>query len=123
MVKVVHLKAGTSLSCINLHYDASENVDGIFVLGMDVSETVAAHEALRKSEKLSAAGRLAATIAHEVNNPLEALTNLLYLVRDGVSSEGATYLSMAEDELTRIAHITKQTLRSTGIDSAAPFRR
>ncbi|WP_263381393.1 ATP-binding protein [Granulicella arctica] len=91
-------------------YDASENVDGIFVLGMDVSETVAAHEALRKSEKLSAAGRLAATIAHEVNNPLEALTNLLYLVRDGVSSEGATYLSMAEDELTRIAHITKQTL-------------
>jgi len=90
--------------------DANGQVNGIFVLGMDVSDNVAAQEALRRSEKLSAAGRLAATIAHEVNNPLEAMTNLLFLARDGVSSESAMYLTMAEDELSRIAHITKQTL-------------
>ena len=90
--------------------DKNGQVDGIFVLGMDVSATVAAQEALRRSEKLSAAGRLAATIAHEVNNPLEAMTNLLFLAQEGVSSESAIYLTMAEEELSRIAHITKQTL-------------
>lgn len=90
--------------------DANGKTDGIFVLGMDVSDAVAAQEALRRSEKLSAAGRLAATIAHEVNNPLEAMTNLLFLAKEGVTPEAAKYLSMAEDELSRIAHITKQTL-------------
>jgi len=101
--------------------DANGHINGIFVLGMDVSETVVAQEALRRSEKLSAAGRLAATIAHEVNNPLEAMTNLLYLARDGVSSESAMYLTMAEDELSRIAHITKQTLAFYR-ESSAPIQ-
>jgi PAS domain S-box-containing protein len=64
-------------------------------------------EALRSAEKLAAAGRLAATIAHEINNPLEAVTNLLYLMRDGHNSE---YLNKAEQEVARISHIVKQTL-------------
>jgi PAS domain S-box-containing protein len=64
-------------------------------------------EALRSSEKLAAAGRLAATIAHEINKPLAAVTNLLYLMRNGHDSE---YLNMAEQEIARISHIVKQTL-------------
>ena len=101
--------------------DFASTITGIFVLGMDVSENVAAHEALRRSEKLSAAGRLAATIAHEINNPLEAITNLLFLAKDSSASELRTYLQQAEDELGRIAHITKQTLAFYK-ESAAPKR-
>jgi signal transduction histidine kinase len=90
--------------------DAEERVTGIFVLGMDVSENVIAHEALRRSERLSAAGRLAATIAHEVNNPLEAMTNLLFLAKIDGGENLPKYLDMAEGELRRIAQITRQTL-------------
>jgi signal transduction histidine kinase len=71
-----------------------------------------AQEALRRSEKLAVTGRLAASIAHEINNPLEAVTNLLYLIRSSPSQETAlTYLENAEQELARVAEITKQTLR------------
>ncbi|HLJ79370.1 MAG TPA: ATP-binding protein [Acidobacteriaceae bacterium] len=71
-----------------------------------------AQEALRRSEKLAVTGRLAASIAHEINNPLEAVTNLLYLIRLSPDSEKARkYLSEAEQELARVAEITKQTLR------------
>ncbi|SEF76643.1 His Kinase A (phospho-acceptor) domain-containing protein [Bryocella elongata] len=71
-----------------------------------------AQEALRRSEKLAVTGRLAASIAHEINNPLEALTNLLYLVRTETHSEEAQrYLMEAEQELARVAEITKHTLR------------
>jgi signal transduction histidine kinase len=71
-----------------------------------------AQEALRRSEKLAVTGRLAASIAHEINNPLEAVTNLLYLIRTE-SSEArlANYLDEAERELARVTEITTQTLR------------
>ena len=64
------------------------------------------------SEKLAATGRLAASIAHEINNPLEAISNLLYIIgsQEKLSSEGRRYLGMAEHELMRAAQITKQTL-------------
>lgn len=71
-----------------------------------------AQEALRRSEKLAVTGRLAASIAHEINNPLEAVTNLLYLMRCDPSPEQLhTYLNDAEHELARVTEITKQTLR------------
>jgi signal transduction histidine kinase len=71
-----------------------------------------AQEALRRSEKLAVTGRLAASIAHEINNPLEAVTNLLYLMRgDLPAEERRKYLEIAEGELARVAEITKQTLR------------
>lgn len=71
-----------------------------------------AQEALLRSEKLAVTGRLAASIAHEINNPLEAVTNLLFLMRADVSPElRKKYLSQAEQELARVAEITKQTLR------------
>jgi signal transduction histidine kinase len=71
-----------------------------------------AQEALRRSEKLAVTGRLAASIAHEINNPLEAVTNLLYLIRltpDPI--QALRYLNDAEQELARVAEIAKQTLR------------
>lgn len=69
-------------------------------------------ELLRISEKLVVIGRMAGAIAHEINNPLESLTNLLYLLRDcDVREEpGRTYLDEADEQLHRIASITKQTL-------------
>jgi signal transduction histidine kinase len=71
-----------------------------------------AQEALRRSEKLAVTGRLAASIAHEINNPLEAVTNLLYLIRlTPDPTEAERYLTNAEQELARVAEIAKQTLR------------
>jgi signal transduction histidine kinase len=71
-----------------------------------------AQEALLRSEKLAVTGRLAASIAHEINNPLEAVTNLLYLMHEDLSPEQfKRYLAEAEQELARVTEITKQTLR------------
>jgi signal transduction histidine kinase len=69
-----------------------------------------AQDALRKSEKLAVAGRLAASIAHEINNPLESVTNLLFLMRNADPASRADYLAQAEQELTRVTEITKHTL-------------
>ena len=69
-------------------------------------------EVLRRTEKLAVAGRLAASIAHEINNPLEAITNCLYLVsQSALPPEARTYLELAQKELDRVAQITVQTLR------------
>ncbi len=79
----------------------------------DVHDQKLAEDALRKSEKLATAGRLAASIAHEINNPLAGVTNSLYLaLQDGtLQADTKAYLEMAEQELRRVAHITTQTLR------------
>jgi signal transduction histidine kinase len=69
-----------------------------------------AEEALRRSEKLAATGRLAASIAHEINNPLEAISNAIYLARTCPPEEIDTYLKLADEELKRVAQITKRTL-------------
>jgi two-component system CheB/CheR fusion protein len=69
-----------------------------------------AEEALRRSEKLAAAGRLAASIAHEINNPLEAISNAIYLARCCPPSEIDPYLKIADEQLAQVAQITKQTL-------------
>ena len=69
-------------------------------------------EALRNSEKLAVAGRLAATMAHEVSNPLEAMGNLLYLVENCATLEDAqAYGRMATQELKRVSEIIDRTLR------------
>jgi signal transduction histidine kinase len=71
-----------------------------------------AQDALRRSEKLAVTGRLAASIAHEINNPLEAVTNLFYLMRTNPEpNEMRRYMDDAEQELARVAEITRQTLR------------
>jgi signal transduction histidine kinase len=69
-------------------------------------------EAARKLEALAAAGKIAASVAHEINNPLEAVTNLLFLAQMGnVGEREREYLAMAQKEVGRIASITTHTLR------------
>ena len=64
-----------------------------------------------QAEKIAATGRMAATIAHEINNPLEAIVNLHYLLRPMISDpDGINYLNSIESELARVSHIAKQTL-------------
>ena len=83
------------------------------IIVQDISERKRGEEMLRKTEKLAATGRLAASIAHEVNNPLEAITNLLYLLRNfcDLNDTAMRYVTMAEREGKRIAEIAQQTLR------------
>jgi PAS domain S-box-containing protein len=83
------------------------------VIALDTSERKRNEEALRRTEKLAAAGRLAASIAHEINNPLEAITNLLFLLRNycRLDDSAMNYVELAEHEARRIAEITQQTLR------------
>ncbi len=78
----------------------------------DVTARMEFEAALRESEKLAAVGRLAASIAHEINNPLEAVTNLLYLARNSTEpGEIKHFLDLADTELRRAALITSQSLR------------
>ena len=71
-----------------------------------------AEEALRNSEKLAVAGRMAASIAHEINNPLEAITNLIYLSSTSKrNADVKKYLAMAQQEMARVSAITTHTLR------------
>lgn len=81
-------------------------------ISMDVTEARLAEDTLRRTEKLAAAGRLAATVAHEVNNPLEALTNLIFLASsvEDLPKEAKEYLLTADGELRRMAHVVRQTL-------------
>lgn len=79
----------------------------------DVHEHKLAEETLRTAEKLAATGRLVSTMAHEINNPLEALTNLLHLlhVAPALGDESSThYLQLAERELARVNHVVNQTM-------------
>jgi signal transduction histidine kinase/HAMP domain-containing protein len=83
------------------------------VIVLDATDRKRNEEALRKTEKLAATGRLAASIAHEINNPLEAITNLLFLLHSycGLQDPALNYVVMAEHEAKRISEITQQTLR------------
>jgi PAS domain S-box-containing protein len=93
-------------------YDDQKRLRGVVMVFRDVTLEKQAQDVMRKAEKLAAAGRLAATVAHEINNPLEAVGNLIYIVRNspGLSQEITGYLAMAETELERVSHITRQTL-------------
>jgi light-regulated signal transduction histidine kinase (bacteriophytochrome) len=79
----------------------------------DLTDRREREAALRMAEKLALTGRMTSVIAHEINNPLEALTNVLYLVGQEVrgNSSALNYIEMAQYELERISGITKQTLR------------
>jgi PAS domain S-box-containing protein len=86
--------------------------DAILEIQRDITAQMQAEEALRQAEKLAAMGRVAGIIAHEINNPLEAITNAFYLLRNhpSLDNEARYYAGLAEQELQRAAHITRQTL-------------
>jgi PAS domain S-box-containing protein len=93
-------------------YDDGNQLRGVVMVFRDVTLEKQSQSVMRKAEKLAAAGRLAATMAHEINNPLEAVGNLIYIVRHtaNLPDEVMGYLAMAEQELERVSHITRQTL-------------
>jgi two-component system CheB/CheR fusion protein len=78
----------------------------------DITERRLAEAALIKSEKLAAAGRLAATLAHEINNPLQAVTNLITILKGSknLDAQDQTFATMAEEELNRVTRLTQQSL-------------
>ena len=79
---------------------------------MDITNRKTAELALIRSEKLLVASKLASSVSHEINNPLEAITNLIYLAKSkATDEEERAYLKEAENELARIAYITNQSLR------------
>jgi two-component system, chemotaxis family, CheB/CheR fusion protein len=84
----------------------------VAVIFKDITGRKLAEAALVKSEKLAAAGRLAAVLAHEINNPLQAVTNLVTLLRRSprLDTQDQTYATMAEEELVRVTQLTQQSL-------------
>jgi signal transduction histidine kinase len=87
-------------------------IERLIAVSRDITELKRAQMALMQAEKLAAAGRLAATIAHEINNPLEAVTNFIYLAKttEGIPEEVCRTLEIADRELARVAQIAQQTL-------------
>lgn len=81
-------------------------------VNFDITERRMAEATVRQTEKLAAVGQLASTIAHEINNPLESVTNLLYICKNSTDDPDLTsYLTTAEIELRRVSAIANQTLR------------
>ncbi len=96
---------------------------GASKIARDISDRKRMEQLVIQSEKLAATGRMAAAIAHEINNPLESLINLIYLARKSCADneKGLSYLLTAEKELERVSHIARQTLgyyRDTGTPKA-----
>jgi len=103
------IRVGTLLANVRFAQRAREKQ---FQMKKSLEQRRLAEDALRKSEKLAVAGRLAASIAHEINNPLESVTNLLYLIRHSSTLDDAQkYCGLAENELRRVSEIATQTLR------------
>ena len=92
--------------------DGRDKLIGVVLVFRDATYERKSQEILRKTEKLAAAARLSATVAHEINNPLEAVGNLIYLVKGtpDLPVEAMQQLLLAEQELERVSHITRQTL-------------
>ena len=88
-----------------------EEIVGVASISRDISQQKKIEKALHTSERLATVGKLAATIAHEINNPLEAVTNLVFLAQGCMGNgEGKIFLEQAQQELARMALLTKQTL-------------
>jgi PAS domain S-box-containing protein len=92
--------------------DKDGQIERLIAVSRDITELHNAQQAAIQAEKLAAAGRLAATIAHEINNPLEAVTNFIYLAMtaEGLPKDVSRYLEIADRELARVAQIAQQTL-------------
>jgi PAS domain S-box-containing protein len=94
-------------------YGPDGDLQAITAASLEITNQKKAEAALIQSEKLAAVGRLASSISHEINNPLEAITNLLYLIAlsDGLPEGVRNYVQIAQSELSRVCQIATQTLR------------
>ena len=91
--------------------DQTGEISGIVLVFRDITLERRTQETLLANEKLAVAGRLAATIAHEIHNPLDAVSNLLYLLRTGSSEqESRQFIDLAESELARVTQISRAML-------------
>jgi PAS domain S-box-containing protein len=92
--------------------DASGKIIGASKVLRNVTERKQLEQSLLQAEKIAAVGRMAASVAHEINNPLESVLNLIYLARTNISDQedAVDFLTTAESELIRVSHIAKQTL-------------
>jgi PAS domain S-box-containing protein len=92
--------------------DPEGRIVGAAKILRDVTAQKKLEAALRTTERLASVGRLAATVAHEINNPLEAVTNLIYLARQDANLPDSVRacLTVADEELQRVSHIARQTL-------------
>jgi PAS domain S-box-containing protein len=92
--------------------DDAGKLIGVVLVFHDASRERSFQDVLRRTEKLAAAARLAATVSHEINNPLEAIGNLIFLARTNPDApeKVIAQLQLAEQELARVSHITRQTL-------------
>ena len=111
---LVELKMGSRFFRLSLAPIASSHdvLDGSIFIVSETTKQKLAEEAVLISERLAATGRISHTIAHEINNPLESLTNLLYLMKGALDKPQviAGFLETATKELGRVARITKQIL-------------
>lgn len=92
--------------------DANDKLIGVVLVFRDATHERKTQNALRESEKLAAAARMSATVAHEINNPLESVGNLIYLAKRTLAmpADAKEYLEVAEQELERVSHIARKTL-------------
>jgi PAS domain S-box-containing protein len=91
--------------------DEAGRVIGAASIARDITQEKKTEQALRVTERLASVGRMAATVAHEINNPLEAVTNLVYLAKGcAVREDVQKYLNTIDEELDRVSHLTRQTL-------------
>src|ERR1043166_5687639 len=107
--------------------DEQGKVIGAAKIARDITQRKRTEKALQMTEKLASVGRLAATVAHELNNPLEAVTNFIFLAQttDNLPEPAKEYLTLADRELERVSHIAQQTLgfyRDTSARSVVDIR-
>ncbi len=104
-------KSGTEI-IVACRKTLSDEGNALLEVSRDITGQLRAEEALRESERLAAMGRVAGIIAHEINNPLAAITNIFYLLRNhpSLDTDARRFAELAEHELDRVSHITRQTL-------------
>lgn len=115
-IEIVAVDGQHSRTWLMQFYPVRTNMDTVRWVGVvasEITDRLRAEEVLRRTEKLAAAGRLAASVAHEINNPLESVTNLLYILRNHqpMDAHAVGYIETAQGELARVAAVTQQTLR------------
>jgi PAS domain S-box-containing protein len=102
--------------------DSGGRIIGAFTITRDITRSKLAEQSMWNSEKLAVAGRMAATVAHEINNPLEAITDALYLLAESPSLDNSArqFLTIAQDELAKIRQIATLTLGLYRGDAECP---